>query len=63
MARALTPFRGEGGGRFSPRAPGESLRIVNRAITDDDRRRRQARQKVEAVEERKREERLREGDW
>ena len=57
------PFRGEGGGRFSPRAPGESYRIINRAITDEQRRARELRQRIEAVEERKREERLREGDW
>ena len=45
------------------RKPGESYRIINRAITDDDRRRREARQRVEEIEERRRIERDREGDW
>ena len=46
---------------------GESIRIINAAITDDQRRRREARRRVEELEEalrRKREdEALREGDW
>ena len=54
------PFRG----RYAkPRAPGESYRIINRAITDDDRRRREARMRIEELEERRRQEREREGDW
>ena len=54
------PFRG----RYAkPRAPGESYRIINRAITDDDRRRREARMRIEELEERRRIERDREGDW
>ena len=54
------PFRGL---YAKSRAPGESYRIINRKITDEDRAAREARRKIEAVEERTREERLREGDW
>ena len=59
----MAEWRGLGNGRVSSLPPGVSIRNINRKITDDDRRAREARRKVEAIEERKREERLREGDW
>ena len=45
------------------RAPGESILRVNKNVTDEQRRARELRQRIDAIEERKREERLREGDW
>ena len=57
------PFHGSHGTRFSPRAPGVSLRIINKAISDDDRKRREARRRIEELEERRRIEREREGNW
>lgn len=49
------------GGRVRP--PGESLRLVNRSLTDEDRRRRQVRKAIELIEERRQWEREVEGDW
>ena len=45
------------------RAPGESILRVNKHVTDEQRRARVARRKVEEIEERRRIERDREGDW
>ena len=59
----MAEWRGLDNGRFSFRAPGESLLRVNRTVSPEMKRQRELRQRIEAVEERKREERLREGDW
>ena len=50
-----------------PRKPGESLRVINGAMTDEQRRYRKTRRAIEDLEEALRLEReddaLREGDW
>ena len=51
-------------GRYARvRAPGESIQSVNRNVTDEQRRARETRRKIEQLEERRRIEREREGDW
>ena len=59
----MAEWRGLGGGRFSSRAPGVSIVRVNKNVTEEQRRAREARQRIEELEERRRIEREREGDW
>ena len=59
----MAEWRGQHGGQFSFRPAGESIQRINRNVTDEQRRAREARRKVEELEERRRIEREREGDW
>ena len=59
----MAEWHGLGNGRVSSRPPGVSIAFINRKITDEDRRAREARRKIEELAERKREERQMEGDW
>ena len=61
MPKAGEPFPSDR--PLSTRAPGVSLRLINSRITDEDRRWRERRRRIEAIEERRRVEREREGDW
>ena len=59
----MAEWRGLGAGRFTSRPPGESIVRVNRTVTEEQRRAREVRQRIDQLEERRRIEREREGDW
>ena len=54
------PFRGL---YARARKPGESILFVNKNVTAEQRRAREVRRRIEQLEERRRQEREREGDW
>lgn len=63
MAKRRAPVVAFNRAMFGSRAPGESVRQINAAQTDEARRRGETRRRVEAIAERRRLEREMEGDW
>ena len=59
----MAVWRGLGTGQITFRPPGESIIRINRNVSPEQRRARELRRRVDEIEERKREERFREGDW
>ena len=59
----MAVWRGLGNGTIRFGAPGESIARVNKHVSPEQRAARVARQRIEAIEEWRREQRKREGDW